>query len=190
MKELLDNVERLCDDLKSNELKNNTKSHKMIPLSDLEEISSSENTLDTVDPEKMKSINELDRIGEGEDSTDKTWDSSLEDKLNNELTVPENMQTVESDQETKPDEELKEPETNLESFKDHGVISLHYPDEDARSVDSLDVDDTQRIVPDQVNDAECSHHEDIDDSGSSEYVNQQGVRFTPQEAHKEGTLKR
>lgn len=168
VKNLLDKIEKLtCDDMEF--VKKTENNEQNI---DSEQESNSEHTLDEIDPEKMKSMSEgLDILGQ---------DIALTERNNksNALCVPDSSQSLES-------EELKDE--NLENFKDHGVISLHYPEEDARSIDSMDVEETVTNSVKSENEVDSpKKHVEQDNQANSEYVNQQGVRFTPQEGHKEG----
>ncbi|XP_057309577.1 Golgi-specific brefeldin A-resistance guanine nucleotide exchange factor 1-like [Hydractinia symbiolongicarpus] len=175
VKNLLDNIEKLtCDDIEF--VKKTENNEQNI---DSEQESNSERTLDEIDPEKMKSMSEgLDILGQDIALTERNSKS-------NALCVPDSLQSLESDQDIKIDEELKDE--NLENFKDHGVISLHYAEEDARSVDSMDVEETVTNSVKTENDVGSPNkHVEQDTQANSEYVNQQGVRFTPQEGHKEG----
>uniref|UniRef100_A0A7M5X4G9 SEC7 domain-containing protein n=1 Tax=Clytia hemisphaerica TaxID=252671 RepID=A0A7M5X4G9_9CNID len=132
-------------------------------------------TLDQINPDIMKSIDEsMDAIGVENSTSD---GASTTDSLN----IPENTQGGESDQENKTDGGVvaKNSDAALGDLKDHGVVSIHYPEEDdARSLDSLDTKPASVKKVATPNDPS----EDV----NSEYVNPQGVRFTPQEESKEG----
>eukprot|EP00795_Rhopilema_esculentum_P008272 gene8272-14228_t len=111
---------------------------------------------------------------------------------------------VERDVEVAQTLELKSSDTS--GLVTGGVISLQYPDDDARSLDSVRLDelkteeDPQESQENEETQEECqpvkdvaSHTEESSHSadefepeGQEEYVNQQGVRFMPQQQQKEG----
>ena len=99
-------------------------------------------TLDQINPDIMKSIESMDTIALGNTTNENlnTTDS---------LSVPDNTQGGESDQElSKADSSVTTGKNNdaaLGDLKDHGVVSLHYPEEDARSIDSIDVEDNDPV---------------------------------------------
>lgn len=141
--------------------------------------SESVKTLDYIDPNIMKSmddgLNTIDGIQAADNATNP-----------NSLAVPDVAQEAESDQETKTEMDGTAKDASLGNFKDHGVISLHYPeDDDGRSIDSLDVEDvdTEKQSAEKKSDDSPGV---VDGDFNSEYVNQQGVRFMPQEEAKEG----
>ena len=99
----------------------------------------SSKTLDQINSDIMKSIESMDTIGIGTNENMSTTDS---------LSLPENTQGGESDQESKTDSSasaVKNSDAALGDLKDHGVVSLHYPEEDANSVYSLDVEDNDPV---------------------------------------------
>lgn len=99
-------------------------------------------TLDQINPDIMKSIESLDAIAIGHSTNENlnTTDS---------LSLPENTQGgAESDQESsKADSSatIKNNDAALGALKDHGVVSLHYPEEESQRTDSMDVEDNDPV---------------------------------------------
>lgn len=109
--------------------------------------SSESKTLRDINPDVMKSMDEgIDSLL-GEDSISISTSDLTGEKINStdSLTVPDSTSQPGSDQESKENEQnVKSEETNLENFKDHGVISLHYPEEDVQS--AVDLDATEQVT--------------------------------------------
>lgn len=152
---MLDAVQKTtCDDIDTSK---SQKVKQMIP-SDIAQVASVSDTntkeeddnkegksLRDINPDVMKSIDEgIDSIGNDYISTSEITIDGI--NSTDSLTVPDCNSQPESDQDSKEEEQnVKNEETNLENFKDHGVISLHYPEEDAQSID-LDVNETYQVM--------------------------------------------
>ena len=138
VKQILDQVEALsCDDI---DLDNSAIIKKMVPVETTECLSQNQgqpaNKVGNIVNEnntKMSSIDQEDNqdsiIQDRDAYTDGNC-ASKEDQLN----PPDSNLLPESDQDD------QKCDNSLSTFQDHGVISLHYPEDDARSLDSFEVE--------------------------------------------------
>lgn len=87
---------------------------------------------------------------------------------------------------TDSDAEAKEKDTTvLENFSDHGVISLHYPEEETSQANEVEVED-EKSMSESLDIVDVTMIDEADIEVNSDYINQQGVRFMVQETQKEG----
>lgn len=165
-----------------------------------------------VDPEKMKSISEDLNIigveGDGDDDSSKVITELKKDELDDETSNVDKGECGEpasssnfvaeqgtplpvgqdegvlTDVETKS--YLSDEAASLENFSDHGVISLHYPEEDGKSINHFEhVEPIPMMSSESVNIGGESITVESDET-NTDYINQQGVRFMVQEPVKEG----
>ena len=143
VKQMLDQVEALsCDDI---DLDNSAVVKKMVPVETTECASQNQGqpahkigSIIDEDNAKMSSIDQEDNqisIIQDRDVYADGNHASKEDKLN----LPDSNLLPESDQDD------QKCDNSLSTFQDHGVISLHYPEDDARSLDSFEVETNNDI---------------------------------------------
>ena len=96
-------------------------------------------TLDQINPDIMKSIDSMDVIA---------IDSNVNDNVSNtdSLVVPESSQGGESDQDSKNElNGTKNSDAGLGDLKDHGVVSLHYPEEEDGNINCRENNDNKVV---------------------------------------------
>lgn len=97
-------------------------------------------SLDQINPDIMKSIDSIDVI-----SVDNSANSNASNA--DSLAVPDSSQGGESDQESKNElNATKSSDAGLGDLKDHGVVSLHYPEEeDGRGLNCFDSEESDKV---------------------------------------------
>ena len=148
VKQMLDQVEALsCDDI---DLDNSAIIKKMVPVETAECLSQNqgqpENSIRNIDQDngKMSSIDQEDNQNSSLQDRDAYTDGNHGSK-ENKLNLPNSNLLPESDQDD------QKCDNSLSTFQDHGVISLHYPEDDVRSLDSFEIETNTDISQVRLN---------------------------------------